>query len=176
MPSHGQPVPSVVDRPSKPALAPPPWAKPIPTDPLAAQKQAALAYFRGLKEPLFGLFDAARNQSILPLLLQGGCPYLCLYEGKAAQEMAEVAPYLVRLPAKSELLESLILQGWGDSWGIYLTSHNSLEDLQKHFRRFVMVQLPDGEPVYFRFYDPRVLRVFCRHAAVNSFPISQCLP
>ena len=39
-------------------------------------------------------------------------------------------------------------------------AHEPLDALRHHFRQFSMVELPDRKQVYFRFYDPRVLRVF----------------
>ena len=35
-----------------------------------------------------------------------------------------------------------------------------LAELRRRFRQYTMVELPDGETAYFRFYDPRVFRVF----------------
>ncbi|MCK7510897.1 MAG: DUF4123 domain-containing protein [Desulfobacterales bacterium] len=35
-----------------------------------------------------------------------------------------------------------------------------LNPLRTHFRRFLMVHDSDGKPLYFRYYDPRVLRVY----------------
>ena len=32
--------------------------------------------------------------------------------------------------------------------------------MYKHFRKFLIVQAEDGMELYFRFYDPRVLRIF----------------
>jgi hypothetical protein len=34
------------------------------------------------------------------------------------------------------------------------------EEIRHHFRKFLMVQIENGQEVYFRFYDPRVLREF----------------
>jgi hypothetical protein len=45
-------------------------------------------------------------------------------------------------------------------WGIFLTSRADLRSLRNHFRRFLMVLDPDGRKLYFRYYDPRVLRVY----------------
>jgi len=42
----------------------------------------------------------------------------------------------VRLPKESTLLETLVRQGWGKNWGVYLTSDQSLEELRKHFAIF----------------------------------------
>ena len=70
------------------------------------------------------------------------------------------APYLVRLPGDSRLLEALIAQGWGKHWGIFVVSATDFKTLRKHFRTFLMVNSPEGDRLYFRYYDPRVLRVY----------------
>ena len=43
---------------------------------------------------------------------------------------------------------------------MYLASPEPLEGLRRHFRDLLMMKLPDQKQVYFRFYDPRVLRLF----------------
>jgi hypothetical protein len=52
-------------------------------------------------------------------------------------------------------------EGWGKSWGVYLTCEKPFEEVRKHLRHYLTVEL-EGEKkrVLFRFYDPRVLRVF----------------
>ena len=51
--------------------------------------------------------------------------------------------------------------GWGNSWGIFLATSVDLATLRQHLRRFLMVKAEtDDKDLYFRFYDPRVLRVF----------------
>jgi hypothetical protein len=35
-----------------------------------------------------------------------------------------------------------------------------LDAVRRHLRGFLIVHDPDGKPLYFRYYDPRVLRVF----------------
>lgn len=108
----------------------------------------------------YALLDAARDERIYPAVLRADCEWTCLYRGDAAATMAEVAPYLVRLDRASHFAQWLIEEGWGDSWGVFLNAAVTLEILRAHFRRFVFAQLPDGRNVYFRFYDPRVLRVY----------------
>ena len=51
-------------------------------------------------------------------------------------------------------------RGWGRSWGIFFWSLVSPETLRAHFRRLTVVRGPAGERMLFRFYDPRVMRVF----------------
>jgi hypothetical protein len=51
--------------------------------------------------------------------------------------------------------------GWGNSWGIFVETAVSLRELKDHFRRLLFVTREnDNESMYFRFYDPRVLRAF----------------
>jgi uncharacterized protein DUF4123 len=54
----------------------------------------------------------------------------------------------------------LLAKGWGDSWGIFARSPAVLRELRHHFRKFLMVYSPDAKPLYFRYYDPRVLRIY----------------
>jgi hypothetical protein len=110
-------------------------------------------------QPLFAVLDAARDEQVLELLRSSGEEFQSLYEGAPAEELETAAPYLVRLPSGSKLLQALATQGWGRSWGVFLTSPQPFKDVRKHLRRFLKVE-SEGEEYLFRFYDPRVLRVF----------------
>jgi len=111
-------------------------------------------------QPLFAILDAARDVRILALLVHYKEECQSLYEGTEGAKLAQVAPYLVRLTHDSKLLEALVKEGWGKSWGVYLTCAGELMEIRRHLRHFLQVKLPDGEQVYFRFYDPRVMRIF----------------
>jgi hypothetical protein len=67
---------------------------------------------------------------------------------------------LVRCEQGAEFVRWMLEEGWSDSWGIYLTSTAGLEGLCEHFRQFLLVRTEDDRELYFRFYDPRVLRLF----------------
>ena len=131
-----------------------------PDVPLEVIKERLVEHFRQLQEPLFAILDAARDPLVLALLIQSDHQYESLYEGPKGGTLAAVAPYLVQLPSDSLLFETLIEKGWGESWGVYLTCDKPFKDVRKHFRHFLMVTADAGKKVYFRFYDPRVLRVF----------------
>ncbi len=126
--------------------------------------RAALAKLRdeGAKAPLFAILDAARDDRILELLRQSVEPHQSLYEGIQGEPLATVAPYLVGPFRKdSVLLDRLVMEGWGKRWGIYVTSREPFKEVRRHFRRFLMVEVEEtGEPLYFRFYDPWVLKTF----------------
>ncbi|WP_343073672.1 DUF4123 domain-containing protein [Pyxidicoccus fallax] len=110
--------------------------------------------------PLFALLDAARSERILQMLGSADEQRASLYTGPEGDALAEVAPYLVALPPGSELLGRLLEEGWGKAWGVFVTSELSFRELRRHFRRFLLVEDELGRSLYFRFYDPRVLRVF----------------
>lgn len=112
-------------------------------------------------EPLFAVLDAARDRRVLKFLQSTDQEYESLYEGPDGEALAEVAPYLLNLPRDSEWLGRLVQEGWGNSWGIFLTSRLSFNETRRHLRKFLKVQEEaTGRQLYFRFYDPRVLRSF----------------
>ncbi|MFP2907950.1 DUF4123 domain-containing protein [Pyxidicoccus sp. 3LFB2] len=126
-----------------------------------SSQEKVLAAMRAESEPLFAVLDAAREKRVLKLLQEAGEVYASLYEGPEGVELAEVAPYLVRLPGDSELLGTLVREGWGKSWGVFLTSPLPFKETRRHLRKFLKVlDGSSGEQLYFRFYDPRVLRAF----------------
>lgn len=108
----------------------------------------------------FVILDAARDEQIYPALITADCEWVCLYRGDAAARMAEVAPYLVELHPLAAFTAWLLETAWGNSWGVFLNAQLPLERVQAHLRRFLMARMPGGQAVYFRFYDPRVLRVY----------------
>jgi Domain of unknown function (DUF4123)/Inner membrane component of T3SS, cytoplasmic domain len=131
-------------------------------------------------QPLYALLDASREPSVLKVILESKQEYQSLYEGPQGAQLAHFAPYLIRVPQKSQLLETLVQQAWSKSWGVFLTCGKPFKDLRTHFRYFLTVKLPDGQQVYFRYYDPRVLRLFlptCLPEETTQFfgPVKQFL-
>jgi pSer/pThr/pTyr-binding forkhead associated (FHA) protein len=121
-------------------------------------------------QPLYAILDGAREPSVLKVLVESGAERQSLFEGAQGAQLAHFAPYLVWLTSDSPLIETLVQQGWGKSWGIFLTCDLPLQELRSHFRHFLTVKTPDGQ-AYFRFYDPRVLRLFlptCLPEEINA--------
>lgn len=71
-----------------------------------------------------------------------------------------MAPYLVQLAARSPLTELRIREHWGQAGGCFSVGAQRLQSHSGHLRRFLLVKDAQGQDMYFRFYDPRVLRVF----------------
>ena len=131
-----------------------------------AQAEAAEVALRALeqeaaKAPLYAVVDGARDRRILELCRESVEEHRSLYDGVEGETMAHVAPYLVQLPRGSRLLSSLVREGWGERWGVYLTSPLPFNEVRRHLRRFLMVELEEsGDRMYFRFYDPHTLTTF----------------
>jgi hypothetical protein len=127
-------------------------------DPTNATKVAE-RLFAG-DQPVYALLDAARAPEVYQAIQSSGLPVQCLYDGELPNELAEVAPYLVRLRPGRPFVQTLLEQGWGQSWGCFVTSPIDARELRKHLRRFLRVQTEEGKNLVFRYYDPRVLRVY----------------
>jgi hypothetical protein len=144
----------------------PPRKRHRPSPEALVLREKALAGLRAEAEAasadgktLFAVLDAAKDDRVLELLPRSGEDFESLYDGVRGEALAEVAPYLVRLPPGSPLLERLVLEGWGDAWGIYLTWPGPMKELRRHLRRFLMVIDDETtQRMYFRYYDPRALR------------------
>jgi hypothetical protein len=138
-------------------------SKPMPdvvSSSATSPQDRLLSLLRKNFQPLYAILDAARDTKVLAALLQSKSHYQSLYQGAEGARLAQFAPYLVRLPDDSSFLEMLVREGWGKSWGVYLTCASEFSEVRRHVRHFLEVTLPDGRDVYFRFYDPRVLRVY----------------
>jgi len=101
--------------------------------------------------------------NFVEMLEASGLEHRCLFKGEAAQEMRDVAPYVVRLEEGVDFTRNLFSHDpeqevpwfmWDREPGIYIRSRGSLDDMWKHFRKFTKVQDEDGKWFYFRFFDP----------------------
>lgn len=108
----------------------------------------------------FIVLDAALMEDEIDTALSMEPQHVSLYKGTADEALACVAPYLFRFTKGTDLFNFFLETGWGNSWGILAFSDVSMKAMQKHFRRFLLIKTESGEQLYFRFYDPRVLRLF----------------
>jgi hypothetical protein len=113
-------------------------------------------------EAVYAVLDGASVPDLLDHLYaeEDRPQFQCLYRGELEPDVAEVAPYLVCLQAGTAFAEWVLGSGWGRHWGIFLIAGSSLNSLRQHFSTFVVVHDPEGKPMRFRFYDPRVFRAY----------------
>lgn len=110
----------------------------------------------------YAVLDPAREPALYEHIarLEPGAA-ACLFEGRLAPELKQVSPHLVELAPNDPLAAAWRREGWGKSWGIQLDSAKPLGFVRRRLRHFTQARLPDGEgPVLFRFWDPRVFRVY----------------
>jgi hypothetical protein len=109
---------------------------------------------------IYAILDAARDERIYAKLISSEFQYFCLFRGEKTQELSLVAPYLVPLNRDDPFTQWLFEFGWGNSWGIFIESTTKIHTLKRHFQELVSVYDDAGKPLSFRFYDPRVLRIY----------------
>lgn len=112
------------------------------------------------REPLYFVLDGAREPSGTAAMLSSAVQSGSLYDGQAAEEMGSFGPHLVALPDDPAGRERWVRTIWGRNLGVFLTCSLPFEAVRRHLRRFLLVMLEGGRKVYFRYYDPRVLRRF----------------
>jgi len=121
----------------------------------------------------FAILDGAAIPNLLDKLYVADRPeFECLYTGEIAPDLAEAAPYLVRLEPGAEFTEWVLTEGWGKHWGVFTISNGDFRALRPHLRHFLVVHDVKGKSYYFRFYDPRVLRTYlpaCNPGELASF-------
>jgi len=130
------------------------------------QRSATVLELRKAAEggSLLAILDACDAPAVPAKIRRLGEPRAAsLYKGNAATDLWAIAPYLVAVDP--DLFDWIIATRWAEPWGIFLRSQATIETLQHHFRKFLMVETPDGDTWYFRFYDPRVLPRYLRTCA-----------
>ncbi len=108
---------------------------------------------------LYAVLDACDNPDVQAKVKELG-PDLapCLYHGVTDERTLAAAPYLVRLDAT--LLPWVQETLWSRPWGILLVSKADRATVRHHLRKLLVVKGPDHQALYFRFYDPRVLKTY----------------
>jgi hypothetical protein len=121
---------------------------------------------------IYAILDAARNEKIYPAIIKFDGEFCCLFGEDIPRTLAKASPYLVKLEPENAFTKWLFAEGWGDSWGIFLQSDASLEELGQHFRKLIKVRDEAGKEIFFRYYDPRILRVYlptCNEMEIEEF-------
>jgi hypothetical protein len=116
--------------------------------------------FRDEELGAYAVLDGASIPGLRQVLYERQPEHVCLFEGDLEPDMEEVAPYLVRLEPGSDFVEWVLGEGWGRHWGVFALADQELAAMSRHFRGFLIVYDTEGNPLRFRYYDPRVLRVY----------------
>jgi hypothetical protein len=127
--------------------------------------------FRDGDTSVYAVLDGAAIPDLQARLAAASEESECLYRGALGPDLLATAPYLVKLRAEGNIARWLCDEGWGKSWGIYAVTTIGFEALRRHFRGFLRVRDHTGKVLYFRYYDPRVMRLYlptCNSAEIAT--------
>lgn len=117
----------------------------------------------------YAIVDAAKLTGGATLIEQESGRHACLFQGDAARNFADFAPYLVEIGPDSRLLRLMMTHDpaadprmnsrhlWHVEAGIFLRSRLDFDALWRHLRRFPRVQDQNNAWYYFRFWEPRFI-------------------
>lgn len=110
---------------------------------------------------VFAVLDGASIPDLRNKLYEMRPPHYCLFRGELEPDMAEVAPYVINLAPGATFTDWVLNEAnFGNHWGIFAHSRHSIKEMRRHCRALVTAYTEQGNPMIFRFYDPRVLRKF----------------
>jgi hypothetical protein len=109
---------------------------------------------------MWAIVDPAKDERIYNLVSRCYLDKSCLFAGELSPELERAAPHLVQISPRDSVSESLLGQGWGRAWGIFVQSDDSVRTLRRHLRTLLRVRDEAGRYLLFRYYDPRVLRAY----------------
>lgn len=139
-----------------------------------------------LVTPLFGqsgdgldlltyiILDPVRVPGLLEQLETSGLERHCLFQGKAYETLADVAPWVVQLEARNRFTRQLMTRSsapwhlWDHRIGIYLRSAQPIDAIRRHFRKFTKVQDDSGKWYFWRFWEGAFLLPTLQGASVEE--------
>ena len=121
---------------------------------------------------LYCILDGAAIKDLPKKLYETRPPKYPLISGELTPDMVHVTPYLVQLLPNGDFTNWVIDEFYGKNWGIFVHCRFSITEMRRHFRALMSVHDEDGNPMMFRFYDPRVIRKFlptCETDQIETF-------
>ena len=115
--------------------------------------------YEGLTFKLYGLFSGDVYERLwIDLPDVWDFSYASLLEGKIAEELETVAPYLVELSSESEHLDE-ILKSYGQNGCVFFCTPLEFDEALERMREVFIVHDENGTEGYLRFYSPKIFRI-----------------
>ena len=130
----------------------------MPSQPITRIEE--ILWPQGERRDIWMIADGARDRSVYSSLMSSYLTYSCLYAGDLAPALEVAAPHLVQLEHNDRYTRRILANGWGNNWGVFLRCDLNMQQLRRHLRHFLIASDTRGRRLVFRFYDPRVLRVY----------------
>jgi len=119
----------------------------------------------------WAVLDGARSDAVHEILAASYRPKCAVPFGNLDVALQRAAPQLLQLRPNDLLTRRLLREGWGRAWGIFLRSSAPLPVLRRHLASLLRVRDEQHRRLIFRFYDPRVLRIFLPTCFDADLPI-----
>ena len=116
--------------------------------------------FSDPRSNVYAVLNGAAIDGVVESLSKFDVENCCLFSGDLAPSVKEVAPHLVQIKSDTPLFDWLVDEGWGRHWGIFAVTRVDFRSMRKHCRTFLRVRNPKGKPVLFRYFDPRIFRLY----------------
>jgi uncharacterized protein DUF4123 len=89
--------------------------------------------------------------------LCGGAGVSLYDRNGASGYLADIGPHIFSVA--DGLMSWYLENGYGNAWGMIILTDAGLDDCVKHLQQY-LVKKENGSNWFFRFYDPRVLKVY----------------
>jgi len=128
----------------------------------------------------YALIDAAKLHAGFDEIRNCGLPFRCLFQGEAAEELKDAAPYLVELAPEARFTRTLFthipdipahlstLHLWHRNPGIFIRSSAEFGAVWKHFRKFTRIRDENGKWFFFRFWEAMTLLGYLQSNASDA--------
>lgn len=114
----------------------------------------------------YAILDAGYVYGLVERLEDSGLPFKCLYTGDMAEDLRDMAPYLVQLDHAAPLTRSLMTDSdspsscWLLEYGVFIVTLLDFDALHAHCRKFTSVRSEGGQRLYLKFWSSAVLTAF----------------
>lgn len=109
---------------------------------------------------LYCVLDGVMVPDLPNKLREAQVPHHCILTGELTPDMVYAAPYLAYLSPDSKFADWVLSEATGNSWGVFFHTRRSMLEMRRHFRALHQAYDERGNPLKFRYYDPRVLTAF----------------
>ncbi len=109
---------------------------------------------------VFAVLDGAACKGLIENFDKWQPEHYCLFSGQLPPDVIMTAPHIVALKRDDPFTCWVIEEGWGNHFGIFVRAVATAKEMRRHFRTFLRVRDPEGKAIFFRYYDPRVFRIY----------------
>lgn len=110
---------------------------------------------------IYLVLDASRSKEISSLVQAMDDEAMCLFDGQAYVDLAEVAPWIVPIRSKTNaVLDWFLNEAWGKDIGYFLFSRGVATKVKTSLKRSFRIQDDNARNLFFKIYRPSVFSTY----------------